>query len=239
MHVMTYSQTTDQPKQRREEDLILINIIAKSMIGAFALFAVAGTANALPLPLQLGSLPPSGSPNITSTGGKFKYTLNGGMSYKGTGTFNLNGAPGGDTNIVNGRIKIQGGNLIIRGIDPLSDSRSVQTLVTATYDVSSFEWSFNSSGDDLFGMATTGNADNGTLCPLWDFCTTNETVYIFGEFGTSLNGLYNAGDFVASGERIKPSVATAVTTIPVPAAVWLFGTGLIGLAGVARRRKHS
>ncbi|MDH3871398.1 MAG: VPLPA-CTERM sorting domain-containing protein [Gammaproteobacteria bacterium] len=27
------------------------------------------------------------------------------------------------------------------------------------------------------------------------------------------------------------------TIIPVPAAVWLFGSGLIGLAGVARRRK--
>lgn len=28
-----------------------------------------------------------------------------------------------------------------------------------------------------------------------------------------------------------------VTTVPVPAAVWLFGTGLIGLAGFARRKK--
>ena len=29
-----------------------------------------------------------------------------------------------------------------------------------------------------------------------------------------------------------------ISTVPVPAAVWLFGSGLIGLAGVARRRRN-
>jgi hypothetical protein len=28
-----------------------------------------------------------------------------------------------------------------------------------------------------------------------------------------------------------------MTVVPVPAAVWLFGSGLLGLAGVARRKK--
>ena len=32
---------------------------------------------------------------------------------------------------------------------------------------------------------------------------------------------------------------TAVSSVPVPAAVWLFASGLVGLAGVARRRKSS
>jgi hypothetical protein len=30
----------------------------------------------------------------------------------------------------------------------------------------------------------------------------------------------------------------AVAAVPVPAAVWLFGSGLIGLIGMARRRKQ-
>jgi len=34
-----------------------------------------------------------------------------------------------------------------------------------------------------------------------------------------------------------PSFQGTVSAVPVPAAVWLFGSGLVGLAGVARRRK--
>jgi hypothetical protein len=33
-----------------------------------------------------------------------------------------------------------------------------------------------------------------------------------------------------AGTTINPSI------VPVPAAIWLFGSGVIGLAGVARRR---
>lgn len=33
------------------------------------------------------------------------------------------------------------------------------------------------------------------------------------------------------------TVVDSPAAVPVPAAVWLFGSGLVGLAGVARRRK--
>ena len=34
----------------------------------------------------------------------------------------------------------------------------------------------------------------------------------------------------------RPIASFSVTTVPIPAAVWLFGSGLLGLIGVARRK---
>jgi hypothetical protein len=47
--------------------------------------------------------------------------------------------------------------------------------------------------------------------------------------------LNRVDDYSLSVDRVAP-VAT-VAAVPVPAAVWLFGSGLIGLIAMARRRK--
>lgn len=53
----------------------------------------------------------------------------------------------------------------------------------------------------------------------------------FGFSSTSTN--YNGSAVFYDNISFAP-----VEVIPVPAAVWLFGSGLVGLVGVARRRKH-
>jgi len=40
-----------------------------------------------------------------------------------------------------------------------------------------------------------------------------------------------------SGNRVRGSYLVRPTVVPIPAAVWLFGSGLIALAGFARRKK--
>ena len=49
---------------------------------------------------------------------------------------------------------------------------------------------------------------------------------------------YIAGDFLNNGAQIADlSNLRAFSAVPVPAAVWLFGPGLLGLLGIARRKK--
>ena len=57
--------------------------------------------------------------------------------------------------------------------------------------------------------------------------------------GGTFNGSYNDLDgnrLATYGMDLRLSMAPA--PVPVPAAAWLFGSGLLGLAGVARRKQH-
>ena len=58
---------------------------------------------------------------------------------------------------------------------------------------------------------------------------------IFDSLMDDLSATTAVDDFVSSNYDVRPY--TSFTVVPVPAAVWLFGTGLIGLIGVARRKK--
>jgi hypothetical protein len=44
------------------------------------------------------------------------------------------------------------------------------------------------------------------------------------------------GNMVVAHVGLTPGTNTGFATVPIPAAAWLFGSGLIGLIGVARRR---
>lgn len=117
--------------------------------------------------------------------------------------------------VVTGKVKIRG------KIDELGIKKR-RTLMTARF---SGEWGMNEIGD-LVGFNTSHivchNAINNYLGN--GGCTENESVYL------------SLLESVITDRRIVRTEGVAVTTVPVPSAVWLFGSGLLGLIGIARRK---
>ena len=58
-----------------------------------------------------------------------------------------------------------------------------------------------------------------------------------GWFLTDARGINDAGQIVGTGIINNQTHAFLMTPVPIPAAFWLFGSGLIGLFGFMRRKK--
>jgi hypothetical protein len=80
----------------------------------------------------------------------------------------------------------------------------------------------------MFAFNTHDVDCNPVIDALVGGCTSNEFVYI--ELAE--------GGFAPTVKNFMSDGIASVAAVPVPAAVWLFGSGLIGLVGIARRRKY-
>ena len=94
------------------------------------------------------------------------------------------------------------------------------------------------SGVDPVPFRLLAGITNGVFTPQWELDFSNVT----GSLGSlNLAGLVahgvDANGFRTGVEfQVNPFTIQAV---PIPAAIWLFGTGLIGLIGVARRKARA
>ena len=91
--------------------------------------------------------------------------------------------------------------------------------------------------DYLFMVKSVGNAGS-------DFALASFTFNVIGNAGaqTALNlsnpAIADTGFVLPGGSLINVNyVNSQVQVVPVPAAAWLFGTGLMGLLGFARNRR--
>ena len=86
--------------------------------------------------------------------------------------------------------------------------------------------SFTLTGSDNFLIDLRSPADSGSwLAPDTEICFSESE-------SCSLTWTLSSSVLAIDLEKVSPPAA-----IPVPAAVWLFGSGLIGLVGIARRKK--
>jgi len=108
------------------------------------------------------------------------------------------------------------------------------------------------------GGASSVEGTNPATAGVWDYLNTSGTAYWDGAgilnyntLGTTANLYYMTGGGAVSSKTTNVLEATASlsasgltltgsgSAVPLPAAVWLFGSGLLGLAGVARRKARA
>jgi len=112
----------------------------------------------------------------------------------------------------------QSGSVKIEGKINSLGIGTTQTLMTA--NLTAFAKGY---GNYVLGFNTSNIVCN-PLINAYSQCTTAESVYI------ALSKSFNfKTDFKSNGY--------ALTSVPIPAAAWLFGSGLLGLVGIARRKK--
>ena len=93
-------------------------------------------------------------------------------------------------------------------------------------------------GHILFDWNTTTNID---VVNVWNFCSgcggyTSQDVTAVSPTGQP-NGIRGLEMIDGAFPGFEANFDFKVAAVPVPAAVWLFGSGLLGLVGVARRKK--
>ena len=94
---------------------------------------------------------------------------------------------------------------------------------------------FGSGTQATFDIEATDTATAAALTP-GSFAFLSTPMGGHGPFYAATH-VQNTGVGNGGSGWIAPSVVT--TVVPVPAAVWLFGSGLMGLAAIARRKKKA
>jgi len=83
----------------------------------------------------------------------------------------------------------------------------------------------------------------GSVMPAWDGLFVRSVLVTFeNPYETTIPGTYDADLYIPGGVRLlnfSDTTTIEIGTVPIPAAAWLFGSALLGLAGIGRRRSRN
>jgi len=141
-------------------------------------------------------------------------------------------------------------NLSIDGVDGWRLPSTVQPDASCDSQDSRDSYGYNCTGSEMGNLYynvlgnTTDNFRNRNTGPfsniqtLYDYWSATEYAPYTGYAWTFNMGSGEQYSYNKGAEYHVWAVQSGdVSAVPVPAAVWLFGSGLIGLAGIARRKK--
>ena len=113
------------------------------------------------------------------------------------------------------------GTLLVDGGVALSATFTNLAIVYTFSGMADWNADLTYTGGSLVGGLTAGRVEGGFTGISGSFSTLQS---LLGQTFSASNGIAKVGP---------------VAVVPVPAAVWLFGSGLLGLAGIARRKSQA
>ena len=105
-------------------------------------------------------------------------------------------------------------------------TNNITAIGNPTLPIGALSWS-----SSLSGTTVTWTVDSGFLSS----ATGPKTMKIFSVTSSNPSGPVTWNTNTLGGNIVYNG--TTVGPVPIPPAVWLFGSGLIGLVGIARRKK--
>lgn len=226
----------------------------KSLL-AISILAVAGTASALPVTATItAQTAPLGNQTVTS-GNAFTgdinvdldtssatYTQLLGLSLSNTNAFvTTNDYLSPDTVATYAAGSVWAAVVPAGGIGLANVINNPDGSLNVIYNWGNLD-SVNSNGAGTFtGSVTATGIGAGFVSAAaapWDSAELN--VHVADDFATILAITLVTTERSAQGNATTTyTIAQATPEVPLPAAAWLFGSGLLGLAGTARRRRNS
>jgi hypothetical protein len=124
--------------------------------------------------------------------------------------------------------------------DIVVNSEKIGTGSTAAFAT---KWTLGAASDATGRVVITANPNTGNNAITFALDVLVNGISVMSFASNTLDKVFNLSflatdvvEFVVNGMVKKGSIDISVSSVPVPAAVWLFGSALMGLLGTTRRK---